>query len=111
MVMGGSKAAIDTAVVYANERKQFGVPISSFGAIQHKLAEMSIQTFANESFTYRLSELLNSEIIRLTETGLDKAQAKLKAAEEYKESQKKEKVKANVGEEGESSGKEGEGSN
>jgi alkylation response protein AidB-like acyl-CoA dehydrogenase len=83
MVMGGSKAAIDASVKYANERKQFGVPISSFGAIQHKLAEMSIQTFANESFTYRLSELLNSEIIRLTESGLDKAQAKLQAAEEY----------------------------
>lgn len=83
MVMGGSKAAIDSTISYANERKQFGVPISSFGAIQHKLAEMCIRTFVNESFTYRLSELLNSEIGRLVETGMDKAQAKLKAAEEY----------------------------
>lgn len=83
MVMGGSKGAIDTSVQYANERKQFGVPISSFGAIQHKLAEMSIRTYANESFTYRLSELLRSEIERLTNEGLDKAQAKLQAAEEY----------------------------
>src|SRR6187402_3311756 len=36
--VGGSKATVSKAVKYANERKQFGVAISSFGAIKHKIA-------------------------------------------------------------------------
>lgn len=83
MVMGGSKRVIDTAVAYANERKQFGVPISDFGAIRHKIAEMAIRTFAAESATYRTSQLINGQIAELESEGHDRAQAKLLAAEEY----------------------------
>ncbi|MBT8326428.1 MAG: acyl-CoA dehydrogenase family protein [Bacteroidia bacterium] len=83
MVMGGSKRSINVAVEYANERHQFGVPISSFGAIQHKLAEMAIRTYATDSATYRISDLIQDEIAELAEGGLSKPQAKLKAAEEY----------------------------
>ena len=83
MVMGGSKRSIDVALKYANERHQFGVPISSFGAIQHKLAEMAIKTYATESATYRISDLIQDNIQQLVEEGLTKPQAKLKAAEEY----------------------------
>lgn len=83
MVMGGSKRVIEIATQYANERQQFGKPISHFGAIQHKLGEMAIRTFAAESATYRTSELIRSSIVGLLEQGLSKAEAKLKAAEEY----------------------------
>ncbi|MBI1306780.1 MAG: acyl-CoA dehydrogenase [Bacteroidetes bacterium] len=83
MVMGGSKKTIDIAVNYANERHQFGVPISSFGAIRHKLAEMVVRTFATESATYRVSDLITDKINELAEQGVPKAQAKLQAAEEY----------------------------
>lgn len=83
MVMGGSKKAIEIAMNYANERKQFGVPISSFGAIQHKLAEMAIKTYATESATYRVSDLMADKIVDLVKAGEAKPQAKLKAAEEY----------------------------
>ena len=83
MVMGGSKKAIEIAVNYANERHQFGVPISSFGAIKHKLAEMAIKTYATDSATYRVSDLISDRIIDLMEAGETKPQAKLKAAEEY----------------------------
>lgn len=83
MVMGGSKRSIDVALKYANERHQFGVPISSFGAIQHKLAEMAIKTYATESATYRISDLIQDNIQQLVEEGLTKPEAKLKAAEEY----------------------------
>lgn len=83
MVMGGSKKTIDVATNYANERHQFGVPISSFGAIQHKLAEMAIRTFATESATYRVSDLIADKITELVDAGATRAEAKLKAAEEY----------------------------
>ncbi len=83
MVMGGSKRVTSIAVNYANERYQFGVPISSFGAIKHKMAEMAIRSFAAESATYRTSELIRCKIAELMEGGASKAEAKLKAAEEY----------------------------
>jgi len=83
MAVGGSKQAIKVATKYANERNQFGTPISSFGAIQHKLAEMAVQTFAAESATYRTSGLIKGKIDSLKAKGLDAIQAKLEAAEEY----------------------------
>lgn len=83
MVMGGSKKSIDVATNYANERHQFGVPISSFGAIQHKLAEMAIRTYATDSATYRVSDLIQDKIADLVEEGKTKVEGKLIAAEEY----------------------------
>ncbi|MDR4987380.1 MAG: acyl-CoA dehydrogenase family protein [Bacteroidales bacterium] len=55
-VIGAAKKAITDSVKYANERKQFGAYIATFGAIQHKLAEMVIRTFAHESAIYRVSK-------------------------------------------------------
>lgn len=83
MVMGGAKRVSGIAVNYANERHQFGVPISSFGAIQHKLAEMAIRTYAAEAATYRVSDLINDKIQELVDAGMEKPLAKLQAAEEY----------------------------
>lgn len=83
MVMGGCKKAIDIATNYANERHQFGQAISGFGAIKHKLAEMATRTFATDSATYRVADLITDKIEVLKKEGLSKAEAKLKAAEEY----------------------------
>lgn len=41
MALGGGRGALDEAVRYAGERKQFGKPINRFQAIQLKLAEMA----------------------------------------------------------------------
>lgn len=63
-VVGAAKRAINHSVQYANDRKQFGEKISSFGSIQHKLAEQVIKTFATESSVYRASydvDLLSDE--------------------------------------------------
>ncbi len=61
-VTGGSKLAIHEAVRYANERQQFNKPISSFGAIKHKLAEMAIRTWVSESITYRTVGMIDALI-------------------------------------------------
>ena len=81
--IGGAKEACSTAIKYANERIQFNVPISSFGAIKHKLAEMAVKIYAAEAATYRTSGLIHDYIETVTAAGADKVHAKLLAAEEY----------------------------
>jgi len=59
MSSGGAKTIIADAAKYAVQRKQFGQPIASFGAIKHKLAEMAIREFAVESMLYRTAGLID----------------------------------------------------
>jgi alkylation response protein AidB-like acyl-CoA dehydrogenase len=77
-VTGGAKLAIHESVRYANERHQFNRPISSFGAIKHKLAEMAIRTWVAESITYRTVGMIDA----LIGDGADNAK-KLQSIEEY----------------------------
>ena len=77
-VTGGAKLAIHEAVRYANERHQFNKPISSFGAIKHKLAEMAIKTWVSESITYRTVGMIDA----LIGDGTDN-ETKLKSIDEY----------------------------
>jgi alkylation response protein AidB-like acyl-CoA dehydrogenase len=44
--------ALETAVAYARERRQFGRPIASFQAIQFDLAEMATRIAAAEALTF-----------------------------------------------------------
>lgn len=81
--LGGCKRAISTSVKYANEREQFGRPISKYGAIRHKLAEQTIQTFAAESATYRVSKNIEDAINALKADGMDPQKATLKGVEQF----------------------------
>jgi len=78
-VTGGAKLALHEAIRYANERHQFNKPISSFGAMKHKLAEMAIRTWVAESITYRTVGMIDALI---GEDGGDK-EKKLRSIEEY----------------------------
>jgi alkylation response protein AidB-like acyl-CoA dehydrogenase len=62
MSSGGCRAAIGAAARYAAERRQFGQPIASFGAIKHKLGEMTARTFALESLVYRTAGLIDASL-------------------------------------------------
>jgi len=77
-VAGGMKLALHESIRYANERQQFGKPISSFGAIKHKIAEMAIRTWIAESITYRTVGMIDA----LIGDGADNA-TKLQSIEEY----------------------------
>lgn len=77
-VTGGAKLALHEAIRYANERQQFNKPISSFGAIKHKLAEMAIRCWVAESITYRTVGMIDS----LIGDGADNAR-KMQSIEEY----------------------------
>jgi alkylation response protein AidB-like acyl-CoA dehydrogenase len=82
-VLGGAKALIDVSVKYANERIQFNVPISSFGAIKYKLSEQVVRTFAALSATYRTSEYIDKKEKELLNKGVSFEKALLGAAEEF----------------------------
>ncbi len=77
-VTGGAKLAIHESVRYANERHQFNKPISSFGAIKHKLAEMAIKTWVSEAITYRTVGMIDTLIGDKTDNA-----TKLQSIDEY----------------------------
>jgi alkylation response protein AidB-like acyl-CoA dehydrogenase len=79
MVLGGARVTVGDAAKYAASRKQFGVAIASFGAIRHKLGEMTARTYALESLMYRTAGLIDQ---RIAATG-GSAPATLQALEEF----------------------------
>ncbi len=81
--VGGSKMAISKAIKYSNERKQFGVAISTFGAIKHKIAEAATKIFASESAHYRASQNIDDAYNAFIAEGVDSAKARLKSLEEF----------------------------
>ena len=81
--VGGSKMSVSAATRYAKERKQFGTPIANFGAIKHKIAEVSTRIFASESAHYRASQNIEDAYHAFVASGMDSAQARLKSLEEF----------------------------
>jgi len=80
MCVGGMKLMVHESVRYANERHQFGKPISSFGAIKAKLAEQAIRTWVGESMIYRTLGMIEAGVGAVDAKDMD---ARLRAIEEY----------------------------
>ncbi|HXI92811.1 MAG TPA: acyl-CoA dehydrogenase family protein, partial [Blastocatellia bacterium] len=78
--ISGSKRLTTIATDYAKQRYQFGVPISSFGLIKHKLAEMAIRTYVADCMTYRTVGMIEDA---LTTIDRDVPAQMLKAIEDY----------------------------
>jgi alkylation response protein AidB-like acyl-CoA dehydrogenase len=81
--VGGSRRALSTTVEYAKTREQFKQPISNFGAIKHKLAEMAIRVFVAESSLYRTAAWIDEKEKELLAVGKPFNESLLGAAEEY----------------------------
>ncbi|MBC6491961.1 acyl-CoA dehydrogenase family protein [Flavihumibacter stibioxidans] len=81
--LGGAKRAFNTSIEYANTREQFKQPISNFGAIRNKIAEMAIQIWVCESALYRTSKWIDNKEAELVASGKPFNEALLGAAEEY----------------------------
>jgi alkylation response protein AidB-like acyl-CoA dehydrogenase len=81
--VGGSKMALSKAIQYAGERRQFGVPINTFGAIKHKMAEAAARIFASESAHYRASQNIEDTYHALMAAGETPAKARLRSLEEF----------------------------
>ncbi len=81
--VGGAKGALTHAIKYANERKQFGQTIGSFGAIKHKLGDVAATIWASESAHYRAGQNIDDAYDALIAGGMAEAEAKLKSVEEF----------------------------
>jgi alkylation response protein AidB-like acyl-CoA dehydrogenase len=81
--VGGAKEILNHAINYANERKQFGISIGRFGAIKHKLGQMATKIFVSESASYRAGQNIDDLIETFVGEGMNDAEAKLKALEQY----------------------------
>lgn len=81
--LDAQRRVISSAVKYANERIQFKVPISSFGAIKLKLAEMATNAYVSESASYRAGKNIEDRISLRVEQGNSHQEAELKGVEEY----------------------------
>jgi alkylation response protein AidB-like acyl-CoA dehydrogenase len=81
--IGSSRAVIDKSINYANERVQFKLQISKFGAIRYKLAEMATRNFAIESACYRAGQNIDDAYDALVAGGMEIGKAKLKSTEEF----------------------------
>ncbi|WP_158798308.1 acyl-CoA dehydrogenase family protein [Pedobacter sp. L105] len=81
--IGASRSVINTAVNYSNERIQFERPISKYGAIRYKLAEMATKVYAVESANYRAGQNIDDAYDALVAGGMDQSKAKLKSTEQF----------------------------
>lgn len=81
--VGGCKACITEAVKYANGRIQFKVPISSFGMIKTKLANMAVRTYMSDSMMYRLAGMFDEKLGLLDKEAKKSGAENAKAIEEY----------------------------
>ena len=62
MCSGGGRAAITEAARYAGQRKQFGKPIASFGAVKQKLGDMTAHQYAVEAMLYRTAGMIDAAL-------------------------------------------------
>jgi alkylation response protein AidB-like acyl-CoA dehydrogenase len=81
--IGGAKLALTETIQYAKTREQFKTPIANFGAIKHKLAEMAIKIYADESALYRTAKWIDEKEAELLASGKPFNEALLGAAEEF----------------------------
>ncbi|NRT12553.1 acyl-CoA dehydrogenase family protein [Flavobacterium sp. 14A] len=81
--LDAQRRVITNATAYANERLQFNTPISQFGAIRSKLADMATSCYAGESATYRAAKDIENRITTREAEGSTHQDAELKGVEEY----------------------------
>ncbi len=81
--VGGSKFALNKAINYAIERKQFGKSIAEFAAMKHKMGEMARKIFAAESAVYRTGKNIDQKEQELQKEGKSENEVKLEALREY----------------------------
>jgi len=81
--LDAQRRILNHSIQYSNERKQFGVSISTFGAIRKKIAEMATGVYVSEAGSYRAAKDIQDKIDELVAGGMDHQAAELKGVEEF----------------------------
>ncbi|MBC7641240.1 MAG: acyl-CoA dehydrogenase family protein [Flavobacterium sp.] len=81
--LDAQRRVITNAVKYSNDRVQFNVSISTFGAIRSKLAEMATNCYAGESASYRAAKDIEDRVNARVVEGNSHQEAELKGVEEF----------------------------
>ena len=82
--LDAQRRTVTESIKYANERIQFKTPISKFGAIRQKIAEMATNCWVGEAACYRAAKNIEDRIELRRNNGKDTHQeAELKSVEEY----------------------------
>lgn len=81
--IGASKATLNTAINYSNERIQFDRPISKYGAIRFKIAETASKLYAVDSANYRAGQNIDDTYDQLVAGGMESGKARLKSVEQF----------------------------
>jgi alkylation response protein AidB-like acyl-CoA dehydrogenase len=61
LAVGLAQEALDEAAAFAKERQQFGVPIFSFQAVQHLLANMATKVEAARALVYSVARFIDTK--------------------------------------------------
>jgi len=80
--LGFCKSELESAARYSKERTAFGHPISDFGLVRAKLAEIAIRTLALESMIYRTAGTID-QAVKAGAAGGNKPTNSMKVLEEY----------------------------
>src|SRR5579883_190294 len=80
-MVGGAQKVLDMSVDYAKVREQFGRPIGSFQAIQHKCANMLVEVESSKSITYYAAWAVANDV---PEAPLAAAMAKAYCSDAYR---------------------------
>ena len=78
---GGAQKVLEMSVEYAKVREQFGKPIGSFQAIQHKCANMLVEVESSKSITYYAAWAVANDV---AEAPLAAAMAKAYTSDAYR---------------------------
>ncbi len=81
--LDAQRRVLDYGITYANERVQFKTPISSFGAIQEKIAQLATNIFSCETASYRAAANIDEAIEEHKAAGASSSEAELMAFEEF----------------------------
>ena len=63
LALGIAQAALDAAVAYAKERRQFDAPIASFQGIQFMLADMAMQVHASRLMVHHAAQMTDRGLL------------------------------------------------
>ena len=81
--IGGAKFTIDRCVKFAKEREQFNQPIADFGAIKHKIGDITSKTFAIDAAVYRTGHNIDLKTEEFLANGMAEGESKLNAIREF----------------------------